>query len=473
MPEALSSPLVAIPALLVTGFCLLRSLSSWVSALQLLIAAILFGGILGAWMGSGALPVAFRDLAIVAPLYLAFFLGKAGRQALARVPLDLGIGLAMVLGWLIVGLFNLGSVSMLQLLIGLKVWGYYVPFLVVGIALATRPPAMFRVFRTFLLLGIVACGIGLVQSFLIRVIGYGPAISLFFGTGANAATQGFTFFTAGGGIFRVPGTFSFNSQYVGFLYVLLTVAMIETNADPDPWYRRIANLTVFVTLLASVVSGTKGALVTFPLFVVGYALFGLTRSGLLVVAPVALAAGVLVLTTIGIDLGGLFRYGAELTRSYTEGFFFQQIDNALQFGALGRGIGSNTNAARYAIPGTDVGSLVGFESYFAKIAVELGAIGLVILGTFLAWIGIKSGLLALRYRFHSGGAIVAPLAIYVIFTLVTLFKAWSIDVDPANVFFWLALGLMVGIDRQTRGARVSVPEAAPLLPGGSRPAPLG
>ncbi len=453
------SPILLLAGLLLGGFCLVQSLRSWVTGLQLLTLVVLFGGIVGARAGNGALPIAFRDVAIVLPLYLAFILSRTGRQALASLPGELTAGFVLVFGWMVVCLSNLGNVSTLQLMIGLKVWVFYIPFLFVGIGLALRPEAMFRVFRTFLLLGLVAAGIGLLQSFLIRIIGYGPAIELFFGNSAGAATQGFTFFVAGGGIFRVPGTFSFNSQYVGFLYLLLTIGMIETNADPDPWYRRLGGIATFVALFASIVSGTKGALVTFPVFVVGFAFFGLMRSRFLLVAPVALALTVAAVTAIGVDLGGLFGYGATLTEKYAQGFFFQQIDHALQFGALGRGIGSNTNAARYTV-GTDFGMLVGLESYFAKIAVELGTIGLVVFGVFLLAIAFRTALVSLRNRFREQIEVIGPLAVYIAFTLVTLFKAWSLDVDPTNIFFWLSLGLLIGTERQARRARIAAREAA-------------
>ena len=463
------SPLILLAGLLIGGVCIARTLSSWVAGLQLLIAAVLFGGIIGARAGNGALPIAFRDIAIVMPLYLAFLSSKTGRQALSSLPGELAAGLAVVLAWMLLCLFNLGNVSTLQLLIGIKVWVFYVPFIFVGIGLAARPDAMFRIFRTFLLLGLVAAGIGLLQSFLIRIMGYNAAITLFFGDAAGAATQGFTFFVAGGGIFRVPGTFSFNSQYVGFLYLLLTIGMIETNADPDPWYRRLGGIVVFLALLASIVSGTKSALVTFPVFVVGYAVFGLMRSRFLMVAPVAVAIAVAAVTAIGVDLGGLFGYGATLTERYAQGFFFQQIESALQFGALGRGIGSNTNATRYTLPGMDFGALVGLESYFAKIAVELGTIGLVVFGAFLLAIAFRAALIALRHRLREEIAIIAPLAIFIAFTLVTLFKGWSLDVDPTNIFFWLALGLVIGTERRARGERVAARQAA--MPLASRPYP--
>ena len=454
-------------------FCFAKSLSSWVTGIRLLIVALLFGGIIGARMGSGAIPILFRDAAIISPLYAAFFLSKAGTSTLRQLPGDVVLTLCAVLVWLALCLFNPGDLSGLQLMVGLKVWAFYIPFLVVGAGLAARPEAMFKVFRCFLIAGLIACAVGLMQSVLIRVIGYGPAITLFFGEGAKAATQGFTYFVAGGGIFRVPGTFSFGSQYVGFLYAYLTVGMIEINSDPDPRYRKLARAAVLVCLLAAVISGTKGALVTFPVFIIGFFAFGLIRNRLLVGGAVMLAVGSWLLSTLGIEFESLFTSGAKAAANYSQTFIFQEIQQALAAGPFGQGIGSNTNAVRYVISGTigtDFGRLVGLESYFAKVAVELGWVGLIVFTAFFMIIIAKMVSITMRHFGRPTNAIAAPLAIYMGFTVVSLFKAWSLDVDPTNVFFWLALGIMIGIDRVARRQELAPSPALRLEAAQSVPA---
>jgi hypothetical protein len=48
--------------------------------------------------------------------------------------------------------------------------------------------------------------------------------------------------------------------------------------------------------------------------------------------------------------------------------------------------------------------------------------------------------------------VIAPLAIYVLFNIAYSFKGFVIDTDPGNIFFWLALGLMIGLDQSLRAA---------------------
>jgi hypothetical protein len=86
MSETLRNPLfLVILALVASGFALV-SFSSWVRSLHLLIAVVLFGGIVGVRLGSAALPIAIRDFSIVLPLYAAFLTTRSGIDAWRSVP---------------------------------------------------------------------------------------------------------------------------------------------------------------------------------------------------------------------------------------------------------------------------------------------------------------------------------------------------------------------------------------------------
>jgi hypothetical protein len=453
MSETLRNPLVLLMlAFIASGFALV-SISSWVRSLHLLIAIVLFGGIVGVRLGSGALPIALRDVSIILPLYAAFLTTRTGIDALARVPGEVVLGFIAVVGWLAICSLNPQDVSGLQLLIGMKVWAFYIPFVVVGIGLASRSDAMFRTLRILLVLGTVTCGVGVIQAILVRLIGYEAAIGLFFGKAAFAVTQGFTSYAEGGGIYRIPATFSFGAQYVEFLFLYLMVAIMVANADPGARYRQLGQLAVYLGLFAGVLSGTKGALILFPIFLVSLWLSGLIKSRLVIVAPVALLIGGVALIAIGVDIGGLFSFGTKTTRHYLSGFVLEQIGDALGHGIFGEGIGSSTGAVRYVATGVGGVVQLGFESYYAKIAAELGSGGLAIFGLFFLLIAGKSLQIALRYRWSSGNALTAPLAIYVIFNLLYSAKGFVLDTDPGNIFFWLALGLLFGLDQELRNAR--------------------
>ncbi len=443
----LASPELVLGAAIVGGACALTVFSSWVRGLQLLILAILFGGIIGARLGNTALPIVFRDVTLVLPLYVAFAFSKAGRDAIGRVPLEIAAAICLFLAWLLFCALNSTRGSGLQLLIGLKVWTFYLPFLLVGIALASRPHALFATFRALLVFGLVAIGVGLFQGLLVRLIGYVPAMTLFFGTSAASVTQGFTEFDVGGGIYRIPATFSFGSQYVAFLFLFVTIAIIETNIDPKPLFQRLGHFGFYIGTLAGLFSGTKGAFLMFPLYVLAFAGCGLIRSRMLIAAPIAIAVAAWTFSAANLDPVDLVSFGAQQAEQYGENFIVQQVADATRHGAIGEGIGTSTGAARFAAQGSETRSALGFESYFAKSAAELGTIGLIIVSILLIVVAIRAGTLAVRHLGGSFGQIVAPLAIYIAYVLVTSLKGYPLDIDPANIFFWLSVGLVAGMGR--------------------------
>jgi O-antigen ligase len=159
------------------------------------------------------------------------------------------------------------------------------------------------------------------------------------------------------------------------------------------------------------------------------------------------------LVSIGIDIAGLFSFGTKTTQHYLSTFVLEQIGDALGHGVFGEGIGSSTGAVRYVATGGGGVVQLGFESYYAKIAAELGSGGLAIFGIFFLFIAGKSLHIALRHRGTSGNALTAPLAIYVVFNLFYSMKGFVLDTDPGNIFFWLALGLLLGLDQEMRSTR--------------------
>lgn len=458
MSSSLSSPQLLFPLLLLAVGCGLISISSWVRGLQVLVVTVVFGGLVGARMGFTALPIIFRDAVIVLPIYVAFVATRAGREAIARVPADLALLIGAFLAWMAICLFNPESVSALQVLIGLKVWIFYIPFLFVGIALAARPNALFRVFRVLLICGMVACAAGLLQSALIRLIGYQSAISLFFGAAASSVTQGFSAFYIGGNIYRIPGTFSFGSQYVAFLFLFLSVAVIEANTDPEPRFQNLGRIAFYVGVLAGLFSGTKGAFLMFPLYALALAMFGLIRARLLIAAPLAIGLGVWAINAAGLDPLGLASFGAQQAQGYGGEFIFQQVADAVGHGIFGEGIGSATGAGRFASIGSASVSRLGFESYFAKTAAELGTVGLVIMVALLLAVAVHVGWLAIRYYGQARNRIIAPISIFIAYVIITCSKGASLDIDPVNVFFWLTLGLVVAAGRAEEELVVVHPE---------------
>ena len=271
-------------------------------------------------------------------------------------------------------------------------------------------------------------------------------------------------FYVAGGIYRIPATFSFSAQYGSFLVLYLTVAATALNMDPDERVRRFAGLAIFVAFLAAILSGTRALVVVFPMMLVAYALCGLLRSRVLLIAPVAIVAGLLVLELAAIRPIEYFSNGEQLVGYYTDEFIVPQILEALDNGMFGLGIGASTSGARYALGGTaiDDGPQIFYEVYFAKAAVELGWIGFVAVGILLAGIAARIASTMFAHFGRRDFAVIAPACIYIGYAILMSFKGSVLDTDPGNIFFWLLLGFVIARSRGTE--RVAADGEAFLLP---------
>lgn len=446
-------PLVAMLGLIAGGYCVFTAAKRWDSGLHLVLIATLFGGIVAVNLGSGAYLVLFRDIFIVLPLYVGFLAHRSGQAAIGRIPADLFLALMLLLAAIVLALFSPADAPALQIVIGLKVWVYYIPFVALGVALAADHSKLYRFLRQFLIWGLIAAGIGLAQSLLVRVVGYERAIGWFFGSHADAVTQGFSGFEVAGGIYRIPGTFSFVSQYAAFLHIYIAIAVIEANIERDARFRQLAYIGLFVGVMASLLSGAREAIIFTPATLLVYILCGLLNVRLLLLLPIGLAAGIVLLRFSHLDLVSYFFYGTNLASEYWGDFIWQELSAGFDYGVLGAGIGSSTTAARYAVAGVtggfgDIATQVGLESSYGKAAAELGWLGFISMALIMATLAIRS--LHAMLRSWGGGffRIIAPLAIYLLYNVVVSFKGYVLDIDPPNIMIWLSLGIMIELARQ-------------------------
>lgn len=441
-----SLPLLALLGLSVGMACAYKCMMSLRIALYLLVIAVFFGGIIAVHFGDSGYAIVFRDVFIVLPLYAGLFFRQLGQDSVRRIPPGISLAVAFFIVVVIIDLANSGTQSFEQVIIGLKVWLYYIPFLVVGLAVAARPDLTLSFLRAILIVGGVACGIGLLQSLLVRVVGYETTMGWFFGARADDVTQNFAFFEEAGGIYRIPGTFSFVAQYGQFLVLYLTTAMILANADPDRRLRRIALWMMVLAVLAALLSGARTTIIAIPAMLIVYALCGLLTSRIALFLPVAIAAGSAVIAYSGLEVLRYFYFGVDLAQEYGSDFIFQQILGGLDQGFFGNGIGTSTSAARFAMSAAQAENFIGYESWFGKSAEELGWLGFAAVCVMFAAVLLRSGSAFIRNRRRPENTVIAPLATYVGYMIVMSFKGSVLDFDPGNMFFWLFLGIMLGVD---------------------------
>ncbi len=459
------------------GLIILR----WQRGLWWLLVYIPYGGVISLYMYTSKLPLLFKDFLFVVPLYFAFFLFNTGELRNARVPQTVLLSMGFLGVLVLLQTMNPGILHWMVAAIGAKVWLFYMPLIFVSGAFIAKREDLIKLLRVMVGIGIVPCLVGLLQWFGSATIGYEATISAFYGQAAANATQGFASFDYGGTYYRIPSTFTFTSQYFGYTMGMVVMAYALLRIDPSPKWQRFALVMICVFVVASILSGARGALVFIPMLLVFTVFLDRRLKGIfagVVIMPIVVV-GALYLG--GINPLEMFTATQRLVGLYSESMLYQNVVDAIWKHPLGVGTGMNTGPARYAF---DERVLVYLETYYAKAIVELGFLGgVAVLGIFLSIVvtGYRQ-LQTLRDPALKGVA----AALVAFFATITIHsgKGWQIDYDPINIYFWLFAGILYKLRalepaRATESLRAHLmhlhrpggpPVADPRRPGPAAPA---
>ncbi len=424
-------------------------LARWQHGVYGLLVYLPFGGVvtlaLYPWQGPALLnPLLYKDWLFVLPAYFGFLaavvMGRERFPNLAGLPSKLLLALNVLV---IAQTANPGVANLLMALIGTKVWLFYIPLYFLTAALLVSRRQLVFLLRLMLVVAIVPCAIGIAEFALGRLYGHLTVMELVYGTLAPEAQQGFAVYEVGGGLLPrgTPSTFTFVTQFFGYLLSMLVACYAVWRTDPSPRWRRLGQFMLLFVALNALLTGARSAFIFVPLLLLLAS--GLDRGlgGLL--RGVVLAGGMLggALLLLSIRAMGLFEHIADLFMTYAQGTAYGLLVQALVSAPLGNGTGTNTGPARYAIP--DPASYSALENYYAKAVYELGIPGfLLILALFgvLIWQGFR-----IRRRLQDPGLrpCAAPLLAFFIAVALNSFKGWLVDLDPLNVYFWVFAGVLM------------------------------
>lgn len=417
----------------------------WRWAFVGLLVFLPFAGLVALRFHSVKETLLLKDILFVLPAYISFFLFHRRDTRRITVPKPVLWAMGFLALLVLLQLMNPGLANLMVAAIGLKVWLFYMPLLFLTSAYVDSREDLARLLRVLVVIAIIPCAVGILQWFGAMTYGYEATMESFYDEdAARAATNNFGRHSYGGTYFRIPSTFTFNSQYFGYLMGMLVFSYCLMRTDHSPQWRRFGLIMVGVCITASALSGARGALVFIPLLLVATAFLDQRLTGI-----VGIVVGVPVIILTALHLGGLdpqLTYGATgaLVTEYSKEIVYENIINAFLQHPLGTGTGMNTGAARHAFSSDTRAytQLSFFESYYAKAMVELGFIGLpAALAVFLTI--IVKGLGALRALKDKGlrGAAAALVAFFVVITIHSG-KGWQVDYDPINVYFWIFAGIL-------------------------------
>lgn len=411
--------------------------TNWRWATFMLLIVLPFSGLPTLVLRQQGWPSQLKEVLFIVPAYIGAFL--VARRARLQWVLPKPLAVVLIVLVLVV-IMQAGPVlvaSPLIALVGLKVWLFYVPLILLPQHLFRTMDEVVRWIRALVALALIPALIGLVEAALIYS-GAATTVYGFYGALAPDVTQSFAIVGVGYDIHlaRITSTFTFNTQYYGLLFSMLPLALATWLGDPHRRWRAFGGVATLILGIAGVVSGARGFLVWLPVQV-ALILWLAGRRRLLLALTAVVAGG---LTAFASLIAGVYEVLGDLVKVYLFDVSTSQMQTVVkQIGLVGAGLGSDSGATRYVLdPALYAG---GVEIWYGKVLHELGAVGL--LAVVLLWLTILSILWRIRRGLRGGPVFSLSTALYV-FTLTTmlnLVKGPMIDLDPQNVYFWFFIGL--------------------------------
>jgi hypothetical protein len=432
---------------LVVAFLAIRN---WERALFGTFVLIVFEGALRKWvLPSAGSQIYFLKDGILVVVYVGFLLDsrRRGFAPPEMVALKLIIMLALAFGLLEV--WNPNSPSILVGLLGLKAYFLYVPIaFILPYAFESREQFL-RLIRLYLILAIPVAILGFVQ---VRA-GSGSALNQYLSHSEDAPGK-VAHFGHSVDVVRTAGTFSYISGYTTYLCF---IALLAIGYNMSRQWRLKDNIAPMIALVlvigAMFTTGSRGPV--FTLIAAGPIILWLALKGGLLAPRTALRLFVLLpiigLAALAISPAAFQAFSeraSEADSSYvlSRAFpVFQTIDAVVNAPILGMGIGTAQNWVVVAM-GADspwwLGDLL-YEDEWARIIVELGVIGFVLLFTLRSLIVFWSFRFATSFKDPAYRALGIVLAIHLVLGLV----ASTVTNVTANFYYWAAVGLVFAMRR--------------------------
>ncbi|HEX2715394.1 MAG TPA: hypothetical protein VHM88_24705, partial [Candidatus Acidoferrales bacterium] len=264
--------LAAVGALAVS-FLYLLILARWQHGVYGLLVYLPFAGLVTLafypWEGPPLLnPLLYKDWLFVVPAYLGFLMGVVTRRErfpqLERLPSRLLLALSVLV---IAQAANPGVANLTMALIGIKVWLFYFPLYFLTAALLASRQQLIFLLRLMLVVAIVPCVVGIMEFALGRFYGHLTVMEAVYGTMAPEAQQGFTVYEVGGGLLPrgTPSTFTFVTQFFGYLLSTLVACYAVWRTDPSPRWRRLGLFMLIFVALNALLTGARAAFLFVPL----------------------------------------------------------------------------------------------------------------------------------------------------------------------------------------------------------------
>ena len=413
------------------------------------------GTVVYALGGSGILQLAKDAIYIPALIGVMQFCRRTRQPLIIPQPIKIPLLVLLTLSGLTLLVVNGGQqlataggeVPILIGVLGLKVLIGYVLIIPCIFYLIRDREDVYFLLRIQVVLILICCGLGFMQYMMLRLgicqgtVGSGE--DLFKASlEARCFVGGSLLYSPEQGQIRLPGTFNAPWQWGWFLISSGFFAFGTAFSDRSLIWRIVGLASLAAVGVMAVVSGQRIALALVPTTIVGLLILTGQVANLKRFLPIGIGLGLIltVLMAQNPEVVGerLDSFQSRWDASPPQAFIVQQFDWAQkqQQGILGRGVGRATNAARI------FGKTELVETYHPKLMYEIGPLGLLAtlalyltltVATFKAYRSIKDP----NLRGYG-----ASMWVFVLFISVFPYY-YPLDVDPVNVYYWLAAGIVL------------------------------
>jgi hypothetical protein len=335
----------------------------------------------------------------------------------------------------------------LQGLLGLKVFLGYIPLIFCGYYLIENRKQLIFLARSFVVIAIICCVLGLVQYWLLdsgRCQGTRGMVgdALFRATlEAKCFVGGALVFSPSQNMIRLPGTFVSPWHWAWFLIANAALTFTTAFSDTSKFWRFTGLIGMALVMVNAVISGQRIALGLVPVVIVILLVLTGKITDLKQFLPIALGLGLI----IGIVMVNnpevvqqridsfVSRWNAAPPTAFIERQFEWSLRNTKSI--LGFGLGTATNSARVFGPTALI------ETYHPKLIYEVGLVGLgafMIFVTHLVIVSLQDYLSLKDKTLHSFAS-----CFWVFILIISYFPYWyPLDTDPVCVYYWLLAGII-------------------------------
>jgi hypothetical protein len=442
----------------IAGPCAFVAIRHWQRALFAVFVLMVFEGALRKWV----FPWAQAQIYLVKDaILLAVYLGFLLDSRIKNFPSPKGVGLikiVLVVTFVFgcIEVLNPNSPSILVGLAGLKSYFLYPPLaFILPYAIKSREH-LFVLIRRYLIMAIPVAVLGFVQI----MAGPGSSLNVYVSWTEDAPAV-LSYFGSTFDFVRTSGTFSYISGYTAFLSFSAFLAIGYNMAHGWRLKNNIMPILA-LTLVVGAMFTTGSRAPVYILLATGPVILWLAATSRVLSARIAMRLCILVpvLAIAAVNISPLaFQAFMERTESADSSYtvfrlfspFYQTIGVLSDAPALGIGIGT-TLPAGMSIMGAEFPSWIRdellTEDEMARVTVELGLIGLLLVYFLRFLIAAFALRCAMSFRNSAFRALGIVLAVYLalgLFVPIILSVTWGL-------YYWGALGLVLAMRRFEQSA---------------------